>query len=259
MKYITEEELRDAYKKRPFTIYEIGTGISLTPAARQFLVDRRVHMHDVNSRMDDIIPTWSEKHCLRKKEADIKNTTAEYSAAPKSASAMSPVTGESEVGMTDVVLRRKFFYRVRKLEVEFLLTSQELMPRDLLLAQKLLELVRYLSELKKIPDGFKPDSALFCRKCDGIDEETCSCYLGDCFDITEFHLQLPNAQVILAMDKLRIESNLLAAELPEILSEEHNEIAVRRINQIVNILSQLICKTVGTGSCQRLSEQEGES
>ena len=48
MKFITEEDLRDLYKKQPFTDYDLKKGERLTPGARQFLVDRGVDMYDRN-------------------------------------------------------------------------------------------------------------------------------------------------------------------------------------------------------------------
>ena len=48
MKFITEEDLRDLYKKQPFTDYDLKEGERLTPGARQFLVDRGVDMYDRN-------------------------------------------------------------------------------------------------------------------------------------------------------------------------------------------------------------------
>ena len=41
MKFITEDDLRDIYRKDPFTSYEIQPGARLTPGARQFLQDRQ--------------------------------------------------------------------------------------------------------------------------------------------------------------------------------------------------------------------------
>ena len=48
MKFITEEDLRDLYKKQPFTNYDLQPGERLTPGARQFLVDRGINMYDEN-------------------------------------------------------------------------------------------------------------------------------------------------------------------------------------------------------------------
>lgn len=48
MKFITEEDLRDLYKRQPFTNYDLQPGERLTPGARQFLVDRGIDMYDRN-------------------------------------------------------------------------------------------------------------------------------------------------------------------------------------------------------------------
>ena len=48
MKFITEEDLRDIYKKQPFTDYDLQPGERLTPGARQFLLDRGINMYDEN-------------------------------------------------------------------------------------------------------------------------------------------------------------------------------------------------------------------
>lgn len=50
MKFITEEDLRDLYKKQPLTDYDPAREW-LTPGARQFLVDRGVDMYDRNDPM----------------------------------------------------------------------------------------------------------------------------------------------------------------------------------------------------------------
>lgn len=46
MKFITEDDLRDIYRKEPFTDYEIESGTKITPGARQFLADRQIHIID---------------------------------------------------------------------------------------------------------------------------------------------------------------------------------------------------------------------
>ena len=50
MKFITEEDLRDLYRKQPFTNYDLQKGERLTPGARQFLVDRGIDMYDIGER-----------------------------------------------------------------------------------------------------------------------------------------------------------------------------------------------------------------
>ena len=52
MKYITEDVLRDVYRREPFTSYELEEGARLTPGARQFLADRGINMFEDGSIMD---------------------------------------------------------------------------------------------------------------------------------------------------------------------------------------------------------------
>lgn len=42
MKVITESELRDIYRKAPFTSFDLPSGMKLTPAASQFLSERKI-------------------------------------------------------------------------------------------------------------------------------------------------------------------------------------------------------------------------
>ena len=46
MHFITEFELRDSYKKHPFTSFELNSNTRLTPEAKQFLLDRKVNITD---------------------------------------------------------------------------------------------------------------------------------------------------------------------------------------------------------------------
>ncbi|MHB8170106.1 MAG: hypothetical protein ACYDG6_00970 [Thermincolia bacterium] len=44
MRVITETELREQYKQEEFTTFRLPDGVGLTPAARQFLTDRRIEV-----------------------------------------------------------------------------------------------------------------------------------------------------------------------------------------------------------------------
>ena len=48
MHFITEFELRDNYKKHPFTSFSLKPNTRLTPEAKQFLLDRKVKIIDKN-------------------------------------------------------------------------------------------------------------------------------------------------------------------------------------------------------------------
>lgn len=50
MKVLTELELREHWKREPFTCYSLPSDIRMTPAARQFLTDRRIEVIDQSRR-----------------------------------------------------------------------------------------------------------------------------------------------------------------------------------------------------------------
>lgn len=52
MRAVTETELRDAYKKAEFTSYTLPEGSRLTPAAAQFLSERRIPVHTATEVKD---------------------------------------------------------------------------------------------------------------------------------------------------------------------------------------------------------------
>ena len=46
MRFITEDDLRLAYKEHAFSVYEAKAGERLTPGGRQFLNDHGIRMDD---------------------------------------------------------------------------------------------------------------------------------------------------------------------------------------------------------------------
>lgn len=58
MRFVTEGELRDAWREEPFATYRLPEGARLTPGARQFLIDFRIEAPsagavDSGERVDD--------------------------------------------------------------------------------------------------------------------------------------------------------------------------------------------------------------
>lgn len=46
MKFITEEYLRDLYRKEPFNTYKLEQGQRLTPGAAEYLSDKGIELSD---------------------------------------------------------------------------------------------------------------------------------------------------------------------------------------------------------------------
>lgn len=73
MKFITEEDLRDLYKKQPFMDYDLQPGERLTPGARQFLLDRGINLYD-----DDPFLNPGIKKAASSKSVDKSAEKAEF-------------------------------------------------------------------------------------------------------------------------------------------------------------------------------------
>lgn len=46
LKFITEDDLRDQYKKQALVDFQLPPDTRLTPGARQFLIDRGVNLYE---------------------------------------------------------------------------------------------------------------------------------------------------------------------------------------------------------------------
>ncbi|MGN0704014.1 MAG: cobalamin adenosyltransferase [Lentihominibacter sp.] len=221
MKFITEEDLRDIYKKQPFTDYDLQPGERLTPGARQFLVDRGINMYDKN---DPFISSGT-----------VKAETSESADAS---------AGDRK--------KRKFCSRLKSLQALFLLTAEELMKQDVCMSQQITGLYRQFACLGSAAEGKCEAADLCCKACTGINADNFSRNIGDCFEITEFHMQLEKGHEILLLTRLRSSLEELDAELEDFIRDtELQNTFSGKLNQIINTLSQMICCAVGGKECQR--------
>lgn len=225
MKFITEDDLRDLYKKEPFTEYVPGPGIKLTPGARQFLADRQIFLPD-----DD--PVILAKNAAK----------AKAEATPK------------ETGKT-VLCGKRLTSRLKTVEALFLAIAEDLLGRDVLLTQKLISLKKTFTEIINSLDGGKASDPLICENCTGICEENFSQDIGDCFEITEFHIQLAKGKEIISLHRLRCALREIEFDIQESFEGSAGNAqcgdVIGKVNQIVNTLSQLICYAAGGEKCQR--------
>jgi len=223
MKFITEEELRDLYRKEPFTTYEIEPGARLTPGGRQFIADRGINMFD-------------NETCTKKNTVNVK----QQSALPE---------------MKNNWKQKKLYSKIKSMEALFLLTGEELLSRDVFLAQSIINLGKQFSGIKNIVEGKGSAENLCCTECTGINTDNFSDDLDDCFEITAFYMQLTKGREIIILHRLRCglrEIEPVVLELYE--GNDDNELckeAIGKVNQIVNTLSKMICCVLGGEKCQR--------
>lgn len=224
MKFITEEDLRDLYKKQPFTDYDLQEGERLTPGARQFLVDRGIDMYDRNDPYANIAATGSSNG-VEKSVAPIEDKKS-----------------------------RMFCGRFKSLKSLFLLTAKDVMNTDVCLSQQLTGLYRQFAALGSVSEGKCEAADLCCNACSGINSKNFSSCIGECFEITEFHMQMEKGREMLLMSRLRSELEVFDAEAETFITDKKlQQNLSEKLNQIINILSQMICAAMGGNECQRKS------
>ena len=223
MKFITESYLRNLFKKEPFTVYEVGQGVRLTPGGRQYLTDKGIKFLDSSVKV--------------KKEDTEKQAE-----------------GPPEV-KTDWK-KLQFQSRMKSIEALFLLTCEELLGKDVDLAHGVVKIYKQFSLINRAVMTHSTVENFPCTECTGIKESNFSSNLGDCFEITDFHMQLEKGREILTLHRLRCALQEMEPLMQELLcsskeEKEWYEDMIGKINQMINRLSQLIHLTVGGTQCLR--------
>lgn len=224
MKFITEDDLRYLYKIEPFTTYDIEAGTRLTPGARQFLLDRGMDLYEKDTfKNNEGIPYKKQAEIAQKKK-----------------------TWQS----------KKIASRLKSMESIFLITTEELLSIDACLAQRVIELGRYFSGIRRLADGATTEEKIFLNNCTGMNEGNFSEDLDDCFEITDFHIQLEKGKEIIALHRLRCQLHEIEPFILEIYDGDEKKKAlckemIDKVNTTINALSQMICSSFGGEKCQR--------
>ncbi|GCD08832.1 ethanolamine utilization protein [Clostridium tagluense] len=228
MKFITESDLRDFNKIEPFTTYELEPGARLTPGARQFLSDHRINMYE-----NDPFTKKSTVNVKEKQPPEVPEKKNNWK-------------------------KKKLSSKMKSMEALFLLSEQELLSEDVFLAQRVINLGKQFTCIKNAAEGKGSAENLSSAECTGVNADKFSDDLDDCFEITEFHMQLAKGREIIILHRLRCNLREIEPVVLEVYegSNEDNELCIEiigKVNQIVNTLSQIICSVLGGGKCQKKS------
>lgn len=224
MRFITEEYLRDLFRKEPFDTYKLQQGQRLTPGAAQYLSDKRI-------KLSDDAPKAS-KNVSKNEQVETKEVM---------------VNSNSN-------LNKKLCLKLKSMEAVFLVTSSEILKEDIILAQNIINLGRKISNIRNVVDGKGTLEPIYCKECTGMNSSNFTTELDDCFEITEFHMQLAKSNAILKMNTLRCALRELQFEIIDTYKNDDDGLKDRiigNVNSIINSLSQLICSAVGGKECQR--------
>lgn len=223
MKFITEEYLRDIYRKQTFDTYTLQQGQRLTPGAVQYLSDKKIELIDDASKANKKVSKNDQPEVIEQKGNDNLN------------------------------LKKKLCCKLRSVEAKFLVTSSEILEEDIILAQNITNLGRKISKIRNAIDGKGTIETI--EKSDRNNENllTSIVEIEEYFEITEFHMQLKNSSTILKMHTLRCNLVELQFEILETYENEEEALKIsitNSLNLVINSLSQLIESAVGGKECQ---------
>lgn len=239
MKFITEYDLRAQFNEQPFTDYQMEEDTRLTPGARQFLSDRRINLFEDGSKMRFGIPAGSPKV-----QKTGRSPTTEADLPRKT------VSSEEKV-----LAMAKLMNSIEILEAEFLVMTSEIISDNIEIAGQISKLGHEVGRIKSILSHEMEDSDICFEQCSGMNWENCCQDLGNCFELSDFYIQSANGKMLVQMNALRAKTRALrlcAAEVFRTAEDEKYLIAAtEKLNQIINKISQLICKTAGVKECRR--------
>lgn len=215
MKFITEEYLRDLYRKEIFSSYKVEKDQRLTPGAIQYLADKRIELIEV---------------CESKENSEILEESIDYEKA-------------SNVNSSE----KKLCIKLKAIEAKVLLLSSQIVGEDTILAQNISKLGRNIKELSEIVES---DAKYLNVEAFDIAREELDAYD---FEITDFHMQLKNSEAILKMNILYCSLMELKIDIIDSFNAECDgleRLVVSKLDHVIRSLSVLIKSAVGGKECQ---------
>ena len=221
MKFITELDLRDLYRAKPFTTYVLESHQKITPSARQFLADKKIKLVQAQD------------------------------GGKSSANLVQTIQGRQSW----CALRLKS--RMDRLESLFLLVGTDLLScGDSILAEEVMELGKCFQNLSKAEQQQIAPAAIRFGEWSEEQIKGCAVSLGENFEIRECHLRLKNGKAIALLNYLRASLSELEPLILEAYWNEEQQICLRedlreKVNLTINILRITMWKCLGGQKCQQ--------
>ncbi|OAA83393.1 hypothetical protein [Clostridium ljungdahlii] len=249
MKFITEIDLRDLYRKEPFTDYELKLGTRLTPEASQFLSDKGINMFDDRSY-------YKKKNVVNKEQPVKKEQIEDKVQVVEKVQTKDESQTAADTKKKNNWKKKKLYNKMKSTEALFLITEEELLNKDILWAQNVISLGKQFTKIRNAIQGKGSVENLCIKECTAINFSNYSLDLDDCFEITEFHMQLKKGRDIIILHRLRCALREIEPFILEAYEDSEDKDAlcsdtIGKINQIINALSQMICSIFGGTKCQR--------
>ncbi len=239
MIYITEQNLRDLYSKQAFESFTLVEGERLTPGARQFLSDRQISIVDPTdvkpSKTATIQLDGSEEYSS---EQAAEEKEPEAAQCPACSGEDAPASGAVPTGCSNQ-LKARFC----ALQALYLKQATEIYAQNQTLANEIFDMECSLCSIENGSDI----NVLTPGPCSGMTAEDLKCPHRECFHITRAMLLANHGAEVAVLHYLRGETYRFYYDNAEALSQLQKV----RVAYLVNLLSQMIHKTVGGSLCQK--------
>ena len=240
MIYITEQNLRDLYSKQAFESFTLVEGERLTPGARQFLSDRQISIVDPTdvkpSKTATIQLDGSEEYSSEQAAEEKEPETAAQ--CPACSCEDASASGSVPTGCSDQLTAR-----FCALQALYLKQATEIYAQNQTLANEIFDMECSLCSIENGSDI----NILTPGPCSGMTAEDLKCPHRECFHITRAMLLANHGAEVAVLHYLRGETYRFYYDNAEALSQLQKV----RVAYLVNLLSQMIHRTVGGSLCQK--------
>lgn len=213
LKFITEDYLKDLYRKQTFKDFDLKEGQRLTPGGRQYLLDKGIK---INSNL----PT-SNKNNFKEEKLNVEENIK-----------IDKFKNDIEENLN----KNRLIYKFKALETLFISSASEILNEDIKLAQRVVDLGRNIKSIRESIEENR-ELEIVINKDNNIIFET--------FEVTDIYMHLKNSKSILNLYYLFCKLQEFKYEIVLSFQEEELDKVLMNLEIIGNTLVIIIKKEVG--------------
>lgn len=218
LKFITEQYLREIYKKTPFEIFKLEKEQRLTPGGRQFLVDKRIKVENKE-----------EKEEIKKEIEKVKEPKKEQVKFNKN---INIIKVEEKINLK----KSKYVYKIKSFESQLFSLVSENLEKNMPLAQKLLEVARSFRSLNKK---------------NSLKEEKIENIMLEDVEIHDIYIHNKNAVGIFKLHSILYEMSFLEEEILESEIDDDMKIFLQNLKYVESKIFNIVVELLGGEQCQK--------
>ena len=214
LKFITEQYLREIYKKTPFEIFKLEKEQRLTPGGRQFLVDKRIKVEN------------------KEEKEEIKKVKEPKKDQVKFNKNINIIKVEEKINLK----KSKYVYKIKSFESQLFSLVSENLEKNMPLAQKLLEVARSFRSLNKK---------------NSLKEEKIENIMLEDVEIHDIYIHNKNAVGIFKLHSILYEMSFLEEEILESEIDDDMKIFLQNLKYVKSKIFNIVVELLGGEQCQK--------